>query len=51
MKFGSRTMFVDFESEFVSVLDRWKEAIVREGLKERLKKIIQEDLKRLEGKK
>jgi len=52
MKFGIQSLVVqNLGSDFISIFDSWKEKIIREGLKSRIKKIIEKDLKELEGKK
>jgi len=51
MDFHTPRLTVEFGNEFIETLGAWKEAVVREGIKERLKKLIEKDLKDLEAKK
>lgn len=48
MKTGTSKIIVDFDKEFIPTLDDWKIAITREGIKSRLKKLIHEDLNKLD---
>jgi len=51
MKFDISIISVDLGNEFVETLNSWKEKITREGIRNRLRKLIEKDLKQLEDKK
>ena len=49
MKFGTNTLFLYFDEEFIVFYDQWKSLIFKEGLKNRLQKLIREDLNKLKN--
>lgn len=51
MKFGISMLTVDLGNDFIDKFDSWKKEVMVEGMKYRLRELIEEDLKTLEEKK
>ena len=51
MKFGISMLSVDLGNDFIERFDAWKEKVMVEGMKYRLRELIEKDLNTLEEKK
>jgi len=51
MKFGISIMAVELGTDFIDTLDKWKKRIFVSGLRNNLRRLIEEDLKKQEAKK
>ena len=48
MQFETSRLVVNFENGFIATLDKWKKLIFVEGIKKRMRKLIEKDIKELE---
>lgn len=51
MKFGISSMMVELGTDFIETFDKWKKKIFVSGLRENIKRLIEKDLKEIEGRK